>query len=77
MERRRNGVNKGFANDYERLYKAGISNPDHETQRRQIKQKMAYAQEHPVFLAEIDTSICAMIYTGKGILGDKEPCFAL
>lgn len=26
MERRRNGVNKGFANDYERLYKAGISN---------------------------------------------------
>ena len=30
MERRRNGVNKGFANDYERLYKAGISNPDDE-----------------------------------------------
>lgn len=29
MERRRNGVNKGFANDYERLYKAGISNPLH------------------------------------------------
>ena len=28
MERRRNGVNKGFANDYERLYKAGISNSE-------------------------------------------------
>lgn len=36
MERRRNGVNKGFANDYERLYKAGISNPDDET-LRQVK----------------------------------------
>ena len=32
MERRRNGVNKGFANDYERLYNAGISNPDDEAE---------------------------------------------
>ena len=30
MERRRNGINKGFTNDYERLYKAGISNHQYE-----------------------------------------------
>ncbi len=33
MKRQRNGVNKGFTNDYEWLYNKGLSNPDHEAER--------------------------------------------
>ena len=33
MERRRNGVNKGFTNAYEWLYNKGLSNPDDEAIR--------------------------------------------
>lgn len=30
MKRQRNGVNKGFTNDYEWLYNKGLSNPHNE-----------------------------------------------
>lgn len=33
MKRQRNGVNKGFTNDYEWLYNKGLSNPDDEAIR--------------------------------------------